>query len=135
MTIAETLAHHPQPPDDAAVLTRALEALAACQVVCSTCADACLAENGVADLRTCIRTDLDCADVCAATARVLSRARASDVVAQSLLAACVAACRACATECEQHAGVHEHCRACAEACRRCADACEDLLAQLGGAQP
>ena len=54
-----------------AFLAEALEASAACATICSSCADACLAEESVADLRDCIRTDLDCADVCAATAALL----------------------------------------------------------------
>jgi hypothetical protein len=96
---------------------------------CTTCADACLAEDGVADLRGCIRTDLDCADICATTARVLARRGERDAATvEALLRACETACRSCAAECEQHADHHEHCRVCAEACRRCADACAALLA-------
>lgn len=85
-------------------------------------------------MRACIRTDLDCADVCATTARMLARTGTGPVVLAQL-AACVEACRACAVECERHAGHHEHCRECAAACRVCADACEELLTVLGGAQP
>jgi hypothetical protein len=33
----------------------------------------------------------------------------------------------CGVECEQHAGMHAHCRVCAEACRNCAEACRRLL--------
>ena len=40
-------------------------------------------------------------------------------------------CASCATECEAHADMHEHCRICAEACRRCEQACADLLGSLG----
>jgi hypothetical protein len=44
-----------------------------CAQVCTACADACLAEDMVADLRTCIRTNLDCADICGTTGRAISR--------------------------------------------------------------
>jgi hypothetical protein len=83
----------------------------------------------VAELRTCITTDLGCADVCDATARVLSRQTGyGAALTRSVLQACRDACRACAEECEQHKDMHEHCRVCAEACRRCEQACERLLA-------
>ena len=132
MTTSEMLRTHPAPPDvDVAVLARAVDAALACAQACTTCADACLAEEMVADLRRCIRTDLDCADVCAATARVLSRLSADVAIARAQLEACVAACRTCGEECEQHAGMHEHCRVCAEACRECERACGELLAALG----
>lgn len=95
------------------------------------CADACLAEENIADLRNCIRTDLDCADICAATARVMSRHTPGELaVVRALLEACAVACRTCAEECDRHADHHEHCRICAEACRRCEAACHDALREL-----
>ena len=113
-------------------LARVVDLLLACSAACTVCADACLAEEHVADMRRCIRGDLDCADVCAATARVLSRQTAYDAdVTRATLQACVAACRACAEECASHAEMHEHCRVCAQACRDCLQACEDLLAAIG----
>ena len=97
--------------------------------VCTACADACLAEEMVAELRSCITTDLNCADLCAATGRVLSRQAGYDAeVTRAALTACRDACRRCAEECERHADMHEHCRICADACRRCAEACDRLLA-------
>ena len=77
----------------------------------------------------CIRLDLDCADVCATAERVISRQTAYDAnVTRAVLEACIAACRACGDECEQHAAHGmEHCRACAEECRRCEQACRDLV--------
>ena len=41
--------------------------------VASPCADDCLSEDDHADLVRCIRLDLDCADVCDATGRILTR--------------------------------------------------------------
>jgi hypothetical protein len=86
----------------------------------------------VQDLRQCIRTDLDCADICAATGAMASRRTGSNqAVLRAAIQACATACRACADECARHGGMHEHCRICAEACRRCADACEAAAREVG----
>jgi hypothetical protein len=123
----EMLASHPHAHADQA-LARALETLEACARACTICADACLAEEDVASLLRCIRLDLDCADVCAATARVLARQTSSDGgVVRAQLEACLVACRTCAEECEQHAEHMEHCRLCAEACRSCERACREAM--------
>lgn len=109
-----------------------IDELTTCAQACTACADACLSEDNVAMLAKCIRTDLDCADICTATARVLSRHTGYDAgISRSLLDACVTACRSCGDECERHAGTHEHCRICAEACRACERACRELLARVG----
>jgi hypothetical protein len=109
-----------------------IEACIECAQACTACADACLSEDMVAELTTCIRTDLDCADVCEATGRVLSRHTGYDAnVTRAVLEACATACGACGDECERHAGMHEHCRVCAETCRRCEEACRTLLTALG----
>jgi len=85
----------------------------------------------VAELTKCIRTCLDCDDVCTATLRVVSRQTEYDAnVTRAVLEACVAVCKSCGDECERHAEMHEHCRVCAEACRRCEQACNDLLAAM-----
>ncbi|WP_218566090.1 four-helix bundle copper-binding protein [Vallicoccus soli] len=135
MTYARRLLDtHPQDAVDLDrdLLGRALDALWACAQACTACADACLGEDMVADLAKCIRTDLDCADVCLATGKVLSRHTAYDAnLSRALLEACVTACRSCGDECASHAGMHEHCRLCAEACRECEEACRALLASMG----
>jgi hypothetical protein len=84
------------------------------------------------ELTKCIRTNLDCADICTTTGAVLSRHTGYDAnITSAILEACRVACASCATECEAHADMHEHCRICAEACRRCEQACADLLGSLG----
>ncbi|WP_106399486.1 four-helix bundle copper-binding protein [Actinocorallia populi] len=116
---------------DRKAIADTVEILLECSQACTACADACLSEQDVADLAKCIRTDLDCADICDTTARVLSRHTGYDAnITRAQLQACAQACSACATECERHAGHHEHCRACAEVCRRCAEACRGLLAKM-----
>jgi len=112
-------------------LTSAIDASYACAQTCTSCADACLAEDMVAKLRQCIRLNLDCADVCAATATVASRrTRSNEEVIRQMLQACVTSCRLCAEECARHAAMHEHCRICADACRQCEIACQDALATM-----
>lgn len=113
---------------DRALLTTAIESLLDCAEACTACADSCLSEPHVDMLRKCIRTNMDCADVCAATGRVLSRHTGYDAnIGMTLLAACIQACQSCADECGRHAAMHEHCRVCADACARCHQACQQLL--------
>ena len=118
---------------DADVLTRAIEALADCANTCTQCADACLSEQQLSpELAKCIRLNLDCADICTATSRVVSRQteyEANDT--RAIVEACAAVCKSCGDECEQHGGHMEHCRVCAESCRRCEEACRELLQAVG----
>jgi hypothetical protein len=117
---------------DRDALARCIDECFTCAQTCTACADACLSEDMVAELTKCIRTNLDCADICDTTGRVLSRHTGYDAnLTRAALEACATACKACGDECEQHAGMHEHCRVCAEACRRCEQACRELLSSLG----
>jgi hypothetical protein len=133
MTTMPMLETYPLPINlDRTKLAATIDTVSACAQACTACADACLSEQMVAELTKCIRTDLDCADICAATARVLSRHTGYDAnITRSILEACAVACESCGDECERHAGMHEHCRVCAEACRACEAACRDLLATIG----
>jgi hypothetical protein len=113
-------------------LRACIEACYACAQACTACADACLTEDSVAELTKCIRSNLDCADVCETTGRVLSRHTGYDAnITRAVLEACAQACKSCGDNCDEHAGMHEHCRVCAESCRRCEQACQDLLSSLG----
>ena len=112
-------------------LIDAIEAAYACAQTCTSCADACLAEEMVAQLRQCIRLNLDCADVCDAFATLGSRRTGSnEEVIRKLLDACITACRLCGEECRRHAAMHEHCRICAESCRQCETACQSALRNM-----
>lgn len=132
MTVAEQMLDT-YPRDfnvDKTLLARCIEACYQCDEACTACADDCLSEQGqVESLVKCIRLNLDCADICAATGRVVSRQTEYDAnVTRAQLEACVAACKSCGDECEVHAqhGM-EHCRVCAEECRACEQACDELL--------
>lgn len=113
-----------------------LECIAACfgcAQGCTACADAdaCLGEPDVGMVIHCIRLNLDCADICNATGRVLARQTEPQTeVWRAQLQACLAACQACGAECQKHAGHHEHCGVCAERCRRCEQARQTLLGAL-----
>ena len=116
---------------DRDVLAECIEACFECAHSCGACADACLSEDSVAALRRCIRLNLDCADICDATGRVLTRQTEYDApTSKAQLEACRQACATCAEECERHADHHDHCRVCAEACRRCEQTCDRLLAAM-----
>jgi hypothetical protein len=78
------------------------------------------------DMRQCIRTCLDCADICAATAQVAVRRTGQDIaMLRAQLETCIRACELCAEECARHD--HEHCKLCATMCRECADDCRKAL--------
>lgn len=110
------------------MLAATIDALSDCAQACAADADNDLSEQNLAEMVTCIRLCLDCADICAATAGVTSRQTEYDAnVIRPLLEVCVAICKSCGDECERHAAMHEHCRICAEACRRCEQACQGLL--------
>jgi hypothetical protein len=117
---------------DPELLRECMAACVECAQACTACADACLSEEMVADLRKCLRTNLDCADVCETTGRVLSRRTGYDAdLTRAVVEACARACALCGAECSQHAEMHEHCRVCAEACRRCGEACQRVLSAIG----
>jgi hypothetical protein len=95
-----------------------------CALMCTSCADACVAEE--MDMTQCIRSCLDCADVCEATSRLAVRRSGQNIeVLRAMLGTCIQVCELCATECERHE--HEHCRLCATMCRECADDCRKAL--------
>lgn len=128
MSIAEMIKSH---PDVAGSLNEPL-ALAVrhamfCSAICTSCADACIAEETAAERRECIRRCLDCADICDATFKVATRRTGSnEAILQAMLRTCIEACEECARHCEMHDD--DHCRRCAEMCRECAEDCRKALA-------
>jgi len=94
--------------------------LSNCLAACEHCADACLSEDNIDAMTDCIRTDRDCADVCALAIKFVSR---DSDHASSILELCADLCSACAGECADHD--HDHCQECAKACRECEEACRN----------
>ena len=132
MRVREIIERHPRPIDvDREVLVRCVEECFDCSATCTACADACLGEPDVADMVRAIRLSADCADVCDATGRAVTRQTEPDRrLMRAAIETCIISCRACAEECDRHAAHHDHCRVCTEVCRSCEQACSDLLALL-----
>jgi len=95
-----------------------------CANYCNHCADACLEEDHIQMMVTCIRYDHMCAEVCSSLAKLLS----INVPSQKLTALveyCKNLCESCAEECSSHEA--QHCQNCAAACKRCVDVCSKFL--------
>lgn len=132
MHVEAMLSSHPQARGriDPAVI-QFTELCFDCAQTCTACADACLGEASVEELRRCIALNLDCADACFATGALGTRRTAADSkVVELMLAACAECCRVCGEECARHAGRHEHCRICADVCRSCERACREAMRSL-----
>ena len=99
----------------------AMKALDECVRACSHCASRDILEGNMVE---CAMICLDCADVCAATLKVMARHSAHHGDFAKL---CAHICRASATECRKHG--HEHCKQCAAACEKCADECDKHAAE------
>lgn len=128
--IAHTLEAHPDCSSENPKLHKMLEALQECAAVCTSCADACLAEEMAVSMRGCIRTNLDCADISTAAARVAGRQTEKDeALIRSMVEACLIACERCGNECESHAEHMEHCKICAGSCEQSAAACRTYLGE------
>ena len=124
MSLQQMIENHPQVDDQTEELVFAARHAMLCSLFCTSCADACLAED--MDMAQCIRNCLDCADICAATARLAVRRTAQNIeVLRSQLETCIKACETCAEECERHD--NPHCAMCAKMCRECADDCRKAL--------
>lgn len=114
MSIEKMLAEHPSGADLSAALAKTVSHAQTCAIICTSCADACLAERH--KMAACIRACLDCADVCAAVARIAARrTESNEALIQEALQLCITACDICAEECEKHD--HAHCQRCAKICR------------------
>jgi len=86
-------------------------------------------------LRDCVRLNLDCADVCALTGHLVSRAfSAEPKLVQAQLEICANLCAACEAECRQLARLHDHCLICAQACSQCEGLCREAALQVAQQQ-
>jgi hypothetical protein len=129
--VRAVLRSHPVKPAHPDAISRCIDACFNCVESCTGCADACLSEKNIEQLVACVRVNLDCAAVCAATGAILSRANKAGnrQLLEAQLTTCIAFSRACATECSRHTD-HKHCLICAEACRTCAETCDEMLSAL-----
>lgn len=128
MSLSKMIGLHPDVRGEVneALVTAARHA-SLCSLFCTSCADACVAED--MDMRDCIRACLDCADICAATARLGIRRSSQNLqMLRGQLEVCIQACELCAAVCNNHD--HEHCKLCATMCQECADDCRKALATV-----
>src|SRR5688500_1994895 len=123
---------HPEHPAHPDAISACIDACSLTVETCTACADACLSEKHVETMIACIRLNLDCAAVCAATGSVMARANKAGnrQPLEAQLTTCIAFCRACASECSRHADKHKHCRVCADSCTNCAECCSQMLSTL-----
>ena len=68
-------------------LAAAIDTCLTCVRACTACADSDLIEEDVVTLRACVALNLACADICDATARVLSRPGSNALQAPAMSAA------------------------------------------------
>ena len=132
MSIERMIGRHPQVQGSVnEALALAVRHMMFCSDICTSCADACIAEDRVKELRQCIRVCLDCADVCDMGFKVGTRRIGSnEALLRSTLELCIEACEICAAECEKHQSMHAHCANCAEMCRECAEDCRKAINSL-----
>jgi hypothetical protein len=100
-----------------------------CMRECESCARHCvrLVADGKRDHLKTVGTCSDCAELCAAAAKITSH---QGPMAVLVCEACAKACDSCGTECEKFPE-DEHMKRCATACRECATACREMVEMIG----
>jgi hypothetical protein len=105
-----------------------IEALFECASACWISADACLNEFDRSPLKDCILKSLECAEVCAATARqVIQSEEQKSIALFEQLKQCIEVCKECIEECQVHSVRHEHCMICTKCCEHCIRLCEQQM--------
>ncbi len=117
----------PTPTHDKQRLDDCIDACLACELAC---AELSAHDESVTNLtRHELRAGSDCADICGATAHVLSHILERELtLTRAQVEACARACATFGAECNKRPS--SHFRVCAEACRRCETACRALLETL-----
>jgi hypothetical protein len=128
--VLDTVAISIRPQASSESMAVAIDAMLECEEAINVCAAGMVIEDDVRDLPEAIIRDMNCADVVAATRRVLTRV--DSALLSSQLEACMIACEDSAEQCAMHASHHEYCRMCSEATRKCAEACRQVLRGLHG---
>jgi hypothetical protein len=102
-----------------------------CQRACDSCANHCaqMVMQGAPDHLTTLQSCLDCAEICAAASRIVSR---GGPFGEIICKACADACAACGKNCEQFPD-DEHMAQCAKVCRECEQECREMVGQAGHA--
>lgn len=105
-------------------LDKCAKACADCMRECESCHRHCMMmlAQGKKEHHTTANTTADCADVCAAAAKIVAR---GGPFAGHVCEACAKACEACGAECDK--SDDPHMKRCAKACKECAAACREML--------
>jgi Domain of Unknown Function (DUF326) len=108
------------------------KACADCLLACESCSDHCarLVASGKKDHLTTLQTCADCAELCGAAAKIVSR---NGPLMMTVCEACARACDICGAACEKKPD-DKHMQECAKACRDCAKACRQMIQQVGHEQ-
>ena len=106
------------------------KACADCMRECESCARHCahMVAQGHKEHLTTLGTCPDCAEFCAAAARIVAR---KGPLSNTICEACAKACDECGAACEKFPN-DEHMTRCAKECRACAAACREMLKHTGG---
>ena len=128
----DIMRNHPQTVGlDTRALEQGVTACLDCAATLRSCADISLTRADVASRRYLVRTLMDGADVCQATARLFLRQTDPDPrLLRRQLEACLWACRICDAELQKHARQPGPERLGSEACSTCVHHCEQLLRHL-----
>jgi hypothetical protein len=96
-----------------------------CQRECDSCARHCalrVADGKKEHMKT-LGTCIDCAEICAAAARICSH---QGPMAATICEACAKACDTCGEACGSFKD-DDHMKLCAESCKTCAKACREMV--------
>jgi hypothetical protein len=110
-------------------MEKCIRACVECSAQCGTCFVHCtdLVASGKRDHVPSLKSCVDCGDLCAIAAKIMTR---NGALIGPSCDGCAKACDACATACEKFPD-DAHMKACARACRDCAKACRDMLKSAG----
>jgi hypothetical protein len=103
-------------------LQQCIDVCTECHRMCTQTAAYCLGQGGRHAESEHLRLLLDCADICATSARFMMR---GSELHELTCSACAEICARCAESCERMSD-DETMRACAEVCRRCAESCRRM---------
>ncbi|QHT71855.1 four-helix bundle copper-binding protein [Rhodocytophaga rosea] len=99
-----------------------IQTLNKCITACETCLTMSIQEGLPASLRDSVNLQRDCIDICALTARFISRSSAN---MRRIIKECIEICRKCAEECYKQS--QEHYQLCGDICQECYQTCEKYL--------
>lgn len=130
--VEQRLQAHPEnAATDIHLLGTAIEHLYDASQSCTVCSDACLAEDDHDRLLGVVRLGQDCADVCLATGRMLSRQHKPNwELLRGALELAARTLDAAGSEANRHAPAYESCRRMMEDCNAAQGACNELLIRL-----